>query len=139
MADAEYSKLQIAGEYLDAAMQFYIDQQNYFCAIHLAAAAAELLDEHLPQEKRTVEIAWNAQRARRRMETGTDASKQDIKNVLLYSKNTIKHMDTVERTATLDPIFEAQWWIDHALTSFEKLELTKTPTLWRYQEVRNEE
>jgi hypothetical protein len=40
----EVRKLNIAVEYLDAAMQMYVDQRNFFCAIHLAGAAAELFD-----------------------------------------------------------------------------------------------
>lgn len=139
MADAEYSKLQIALEYIDAAMQFYIDRRNYFCAIHLAAAAAELFDKHLPKENSTFEISRRAQKAMHQIETGNAASKRYVKNVLLYSKNTIKHMDDENSTAFLDPIFEAQWWIDHALISFEKLKLNKTPIIWRYQDCRNAE
>jgi hypothetical protein len=61
----EVRKLDIAVEYLDAAMQMYIDQRNYFCAIHLAGAAAELFDGHLPKNTgtRISEIAWKCQKA----------------------------------------------------------------------------
>ena len=50
MSTIEIPKLEIAREYLELAMQLYVERRNYFCAIHLAAAAAELFDRHLPEE-----------------------------------------------------------------------------------------
>lgn len=44
-------KKDIATEYLNAAMQMYLRKENYFCAIHLAAAAFELFDLHLPKNR----------------------------------------------------------------------------------------
>ena len=49
MAEGVFTKLAIACEYLDLAMQLYVEQENYFCAIHLAAAAEELFGSHLPE------------------------------------------------------------------------------------------
>jgi hypothetical protein len=48
-------------------------------------------------------------------------------------------MDDGEQQVTIDPISDAQWYIDNALISFEKLNLTKTPTAWKYQDYRNAE
>ena len=139
MTDAVYQKLDIAKEYLDAAMQMYLEQRDYFCAIHLAGAAAELLDRHLPEERRTFWIAWRAQKALHRYETGKEPSKKEINEVVNGSKNAIKHMADGQQTVMLDPVSEAQWYIDNALVSWEKLGLGKTPTNWRYQDYRNAE
>jgi hypothetical protein len=139
MTSAVYQKLGIAREYLDAAMQMYLEQQNYFCAIHLAGAALELLDHHLPKEDRTFGIAWRAQRALHCDETGEEPSDKEINNILNGPKNAIKHMKVEDQTVTLDPVFEAEWWIECALVIWEKLELRKTPTGWRYQDYRNAE
>jgi hypothetical protein len=48
MVEAVYRKLDIAREYLDAAIEFFLARHNFFCAIHLAAAAEELFGAHLP-------------------------------------------------------------------------------------------
>ncbi len=137
MTDAVYQKLYIAGEYLDAALQMYLEQRNYFCALHLAGAAAELLDQHLPEEDRTFGIAWRAQRALHYIETGEEPSNRKINKVLNGPKNAIKHMENEEQTVTVDPVLEAEWTIESALVSSEKLKLRKTPTGWRYQDYRN--
>jgi hypothetical protein len=139
MTTAVYQKLDIAGEYLDAAMQMYLEQRDYFCAIHLAGAAAELLDRHLPKEDRTFGIAQRAQKELHCVETGDEASDKEINEVLNGPKNAIKHTGNNERTVTLDPVCEAEWWIESALTSWEKLKLRRTPTGWRYQDYRNAE
>jgi hypothetical protein len=134
-----YSKLDIANQYLDAAMQMYLEHRNYFCAIHLAGAAAELFDRQLPQGMSTYEIAWRAQRALHRVETNKDATNEEIKRVINGTKNAIKHMNDGEPKVTIDPIFEAKRHIDDAVVSSEKLGLEKTPTAWRYQDYRNTE
>jgi hypothetical protein len=56
------------------------------------------------------------------------------------SRNSIKHIDDDgEQKVTIDPISETELYIDNALISFEKLNLTKTPTAWKYQHYRNAE
>jgi hypothetical protein len=136
----EITKLDIAIEYLDAAMQMYVDQRNYFCAVHLAGAATELFDAHLPKQTRISEIAWKCQRALHESETGSQPSNKEINEVVNGSRNAIKHMDQDGVvTVAFDPIAEAEWYIDNALISFEKLRLTKTPAAWRYQDHRNAE
>ena len=52
MTERKVSKLEIAQEYLDAAIEFFLAGTNFFCAIHLAAAAEELFGAHLPKSQR---------------------------------------------------------------------------------------
>jgi hypothetical protein len=132
-------KLDIAIEYLDAAMQMYIDRKNFFCAIHLAEAAAELFDAHLPEENRIRRIAWLAQKQMHLSENGKEASNEQINMVMSGTKNAIKHMNDGERCFTVDPISEAEWSIEQAIVSFERLGLEKTATLWKFQDCRNTE
>ena len=62
MTEVEVSKLTIAGEYLDAAIEFFLARTNYFCAIHLSAAAEELFGAHLPEDVRIFTLAWRPRR-----------------------------------------------------------------------------
>ena len=57
MTEAVYSKIDIAREYLDAAIEFFLAGDNFFCVIHLAAAAEELFGAHLPESQRISTLA----------------------------------------------------------------------------------
>jgi hypothetical protein len=135
----EISKLEIAAEYLDIAMQMYLEQRNYFCAIHLAAAAAELFDGYLQEDKRGHGIAWRAQQAMHWFEKGVAPRSGEVRDVLYGTKNAVKHIKDDIRTVTVDPVFEASWYIDQALNSAEKLNLRKSPMIWKYQDRRSAE
>jgi hypothetical protein len=140
MAKAEFTKMAIACEYLDMAMQFYMEERNYFCAIHLAAAAQELFGKHLPDRARIYTITRKAQRALHQLETGRGPSKKELDAVVTYAKNKIKHEDG-ELTVTLDPVFEARRYIDDALINFNKLremeacrpQLPISATMWKFR------
>ena len=43
MTERKVSKLAIAHEYLDAAIEFFLARTNFFCAINLTAAAEEAI------------------------------------------------------------------------------------------------
>jgi len=105
------------------AMQLYIEERNYFCAIHLAGAAEELFGKHLPERERIHTIARNAQKALHEMETGRKPTKKELDVSVTYAKNTIKHEDceSGERSVTLDVVFEARRYIEDALINFNKL------------------
>jgi hypothetical protein len=148
VAKATYTKVQIACEYLDAAMDMYIQKRNYLCAIHLAAAAEELLGMHLPAEQRICTLAMKAQMALQILganpEPGNDATwrveHEKAKGIVLEPKNQIKHHDRGETDEVLiDPVFEAAHWIEQALINFEKLKLVKSAAYWRFIDYRNRE
>jgi hypothetical protein len=147
MAKAVFTKLSIACTYLDMAMQLYIEERDYFCAIHLAAAAEELFGKHLPEQERIYTITRKAQRALHEIETGREPTKQELEAVVAYAKNAIKHenYDGGERSVTLDPVFEARRYIEDALINFNKLresekyrrDLPKSPTMWKFEDYQN--
>ena len=62
MTEIEVPKLEIACEYLDAAIEFFLERTNFFCAINLAAAAGELFDAHLPESEQMFTLAWKRRR-----------------------------------------------------------------------------
>jgi hypothetical protein len=100
MAVAVHPKLDIAVEFLDAAMQMSMEGKNYFCVLHLAAAAAELFDAHRRDGATSLfEMAWKAERGMRALETGRLLTDKEAKEVVNRSKNTIKHMNDGEREA----------------------------------------
>jgi hypothetical protein len=130
-----YAKLDVAREYLDAAMQMYMNRRDYFCAMHLAGAAAELFDRHLPNGKRRMfEMTWKAEKALHAQDTGEVLTDRDAKKVVNWSKNAVKHMNDGEQTISIDAPAEAWWWIEHAFLSFCRLGLPKTPIMWKYQD-----
>jgi hypothetical protein len=49
MTEREVPKLEIASEFLDAAIEFFLAGCNFFCAIHLSAAAEELFGAHVSE------------------------------------------------------------------------------------------
>lgn len=139
-----YVKLDIAREYLDLAMQLYMEKRNYFCAIHLAATAEELFGKHLPKSKRIYNIALKAQKALRILESGhepenLEMAHKEAKSVLLSSKNAIKHMSDAETTISIDPVSEAVDWIEQALINFYKLKMLKSQTLLKFEDYRSEQ
>jgi hypothetical protein len=63
MTAAVHKKVDIVYEYLQTAMQLYVEEKHYFPAMHLAAAAEELFGRHLPEGGRMSSIALKAQMA----------------------------------------------------------------------------
>jgi hypothetical protein len=134
MTDTVYSKLDIAYEYLETAMRLYVEERDYFSAMHLAAAAEELFGKHLPEAQRMSSMMLKGQIALRVLNTGEEneyAAAQDkkgkeykeAKEIILGPKNGIKHMkdDGSDATITINPIAEAREWIEHALNNFKKV------------------
>ena len=140
------------------AMQNYMQGQNYFCSIHLAGAAEELLAKYLPKEKQGFEFAWKAQRALQAEATQSgpshesekylaESAKQDrltkkdraAMNFVNADKNAVKHMSPNAPTITIDPAPSALWQIEQALKNFYKLKQGKSAMLWRFEDFRNVE
>jgi hypothetical protein len=140
VTERKVSKLQIAQEYLDAAIEFFLAGTNFFCAIHLAAAAEELFGAHLPKSQRVSTAAWKANRALKweTDETGPIPTKADALRSVNKWKNEVKHMrNRARRTVAIDPPFIAEHHIEHALINFYKLKLQKSAALWKFEDHRN--
>jgi hypothetical protein len=137
MSEQVVSKREIACEYLDAAIEFYLACTNLFCAIHLAAAAEELLGKQVPEDQRIFTFAWKAEKALK-SETGPSVSDTEARKSVNELKNRIKHMDNRgDATVTIDPMLEAEFYIEHALINFYKLNLPKSSAIWKFEDHQN--
>ena len=133
-------KLDIALEFLDLAMQLYMEGRNYLCAIHLAGAAEELLGMHRLKAERISELTLKAQKGLQYIETGKLPKDAEARKIVNLSKNSIKHMrDNTDDTIDIDPSAEARRWIEDALINLEKLELKKSITMWKFEDYTNEQ
>jgi hypothetical protein len=138
VTEREVSKLEIANEYLDAAIEFFLAQKSYFSAIHLAAAAEELFGAHLPESQRIFTLAWKAEKALM-AETGSVPSDAAARRSVNEWKNDVKHMnDGTSPTIRIDPAFAAEHHIEQALVNFYKLHLRKSPAVWRFEGHQNQ-
>ena len=133
MAERTVQKLDVACEYLDAAIEFFLERRNYFCAIHLASAAEELLGAHRPKNERIFELAWRADKALR-SETGPTPSDDEARRGVNRWKNEIKHMKNGVLTLTIDESWIAEWHIDEALVNYYYLKLPKSASIRRYDD-----
>jgi hypothetical protein len=135
MIEREVPKIEIAHEYLDAAIEFFLARTNLFCVIHLAAAAEELFGAHLPEPQRN--LSWKAEKALK-SETGPTPTDAAARKSVNEWKNEVKHMnDTTCRTVTIDPGFAAEHHIEQALVNFYKLKLQKTAAVWKFEDHQN--
>jgi hypothetical protein len=137
MAEREVAKIDIALEYLDAAITFFLTQRNFFCAIHLAAVAEELFGGHLAEEHRIEQSALKAEKALL-AERGCDPTEREVHRSVKKWKNEVKHMGS--RTASslhIDEVFAADYHIEQALINFYRLGLQKSPAIWRYEDFKN--
>ena len=137
MTEVEVSKLEIAREYLDAAIGFLLAGTNYFCAIHLSAAAEELFGAHLPEGERIFTLAWKAEKALK-SEAGSIPSDAAARRSVNERKNDLKHMnDGGTRTMMVEPAIAAEHHIEQALINFYKLKLRKSAAVWKFEDHQN--
>ncbi len=138
MTGREVAKLEVALEYLDAAIEFFLAGRNFFCAIHLSAAAEELLGAHLPESQRIFTYAWKAEKALLSETADAEVTTAEARKSVNEWKNEVKHMnDSTSRTVTIDPAFAAEHHIEQALVNFYKLSLRKSPAIWKFEEYQN--
>jgi hypothetical protein len=142
MTARDVAKIEIAREYLDAAIEFFLAQRSFFCAIHLAAAAEELFGAHLAECQRIFTLARKAEKALK-SETGPTPSDKEAGRSVNEWKNNVKHMDNkhmdngTSLTLTIDPSFAAKHHIEEALINFYKLELQKSAAVWKFEDYQN--
>jgi hypothetical protein len=137
MTERIVCKQDIAREYIDAAIEFFLEGRNYFCVIHLAAAAEELLGAHRPKDKHIFTLAWKAQKELR-SETGLTPSDKEARNDVNKWKHQVKHMSDGVPTLTIDEAAMAEWHIEHALVNYYHLKLPKSAAIWRFEAYQND-
>jgi len=136
-----YNKLHVACEFLDHAMQLYMEKRDLFCAVHLAATAEELFGMYLRPEDRILTKAVKAQKALHVLEKNEVPSDSDVLKLLLWPKNTIKHMKALgenDLNIVYNPIKKARHWIEQAIINHNKI-FPKSQTMLRYEDCSSRE
>jgi len=137
VTEREVTKLEIACEYLDAAIEFYLTRRNFLCAIHLSAAAEELFGAHLPEDRRIFALAWKTEK-RLKSAAGPIVSDTASRKSVNDWKNEVKHMnDGTSGMLKLDPAFAVEFHIEHAFSNFYELDLQKSAAVWKFEDHQN--
>lgn len=128
----EYSKLQIALEYLDAAIEEREIHKRYFAATNLAGVAEEILGKILrvlgEKDRRTdaLDFLESLQTVVNRYLGRKATNRKDLSKLISKTKNGIKHMDNVsDQKAKLfyDIEEESIWHIQNAINNMDRLGL----------------
>ena len=143
----EYPKLNIALEYLEAAIEERELHQRYFAAMNLAGVAEELLgkiirvDGNTDQLTDTVNTLCEIQKAGTEHLGWEERSKKDLKILLGSTKNSIKHMNNVsDKNARLyfEVEDESKWLIQAAVRNLDILEIHHSDTVKSFLEKHSE-
>ncbi|MBA6262311.1 hypothetical protein [Colwellia sp. Bg11-12] len=125
----EYSKVEIALEYLESAIDEYDLHKRYFSCMNLAFVAEELLGKFVRtltgKPDRHTESMNSLLKIQEKIDLGFKDRKK-LQKLLLNGKNTIKHMDNIsENKAKLYyPIeIEAFWAIECAVENIKLLDI----------------
>lgn len=128
----EYPKINIALEYLEAAIEERELHQRYFAAMNLAGVAEELLGKVIRVVGKTDQITDTVNTLSEIQKLGMkhlgweERSRKDLKNLLGRTKNSIKHMDNVfDNNAKLyfEVEEESKWLIHAAIRNLDILEI----------------
>lgn len=134
----KYPKLNIALEYLEAAIEEREIHERYFAAMNLAGVAEELLGkiiratggkDHLTK---TVEDLEFIQKKVREHLDFEERSRKDFKKLLGSTRNSIKHMDSVfDSKAQLyfEVEDESKWLIQAAIRNLDILGIYHSGTV----------
>jgi hypothetical protein len=134
----EYSKLNIALEYLEAAIEERELHQRYFAAMNLAGVAEELLGKinrvagETDQLTDTVNTLSEIQKVGIENLGWDERSRKDLKNLLGSTKSSIKHMDNVfDINAKLyfEVEDESKWLIQAAIRNLDILKIYHSGTV----------
>lgn len=137
----EYSKSDIALEYLDAAIEERELHQRYFAAMNLAGVAEELFGKLVrvagKQDRLTnavEDLSYIQEMLWAKMGWAKQSSK-DLKKLLVSPKNSIKHMDSgADSNAKLHFVVEdeSKWMIQSAIRNMDALGVERSETVRRF-------
>ncbi|NVD74560.1 hypothetical protein HUX88_29170 [Duganella sp. BJB1802] len=136
------SKMTVATEYLNRAIELYFRGDSDFSALHLAGAAQELLGKFVGRAGRQSAHSQLVDGALRIANvlppTGKPATEKGIKGVISFAKNRVKHMDeTGDDMIEYDVRKAAADMLDIAIAEFYELfdsgaEISISPEIERY-------
>ncbi len=139
----EYPKLQIAIEYLEAAIEERELHQRYFAAMNLAGVAEEILGKVIrtnggvDQLTETVNLLSTIQDGAWELLGWEQLDKKRLKKLLGSTKNSIKHMDNASE-ANAELFFmvedESKWLIQAAIRNLDILNIYYSNTVKEFVE-----
>ncbi len=119
-----YSKLDIAVNQIQTAIEIYLNDQDPFSVITLAGAGEEILARLLQRHSKEPTLMKHAE-ALKAIHEELNGKSPDLKHVrdsLNEAKNTIRHMNCSENgNVTMDPIFEAEAMLNRAIDNYYAL------------------
>jgi hypothetical protein len=134
----EYPKINIALEYLEAAIEERELHKRYFAAMNLAGVAEELLGKIIRVVGKTDQLTDAVNSLSVVQKVGIEhlgweeRSRHDLKNLLSSTKNSIKHMNNVsDKNAKLyfEVEDESKWLILAAIRNLDILEIYHSGTV----------
>ena len=134
----EYSKLPIALEYLEAAIEEREIHKRYFASINLAGVAEEILGKVIritggtDQLTSSINTLHSLQEAIAEVSEWEPKNKKELKKFLGITKNGIKHMDNIsDLNAKLyfDVETESVWAIQAAIRNLDILKIYHSGTV----------
>ncbi|WP_414728964.1 hypothetical protein [Zhongshania aliphaticivorans] len=134
----EYPKLNIALEYLEAAIEERELHKRYFAAMNLAGVAEELLGKIIRVLGKTDQLTDAVNTLSEIQKVGIEhleweeRSRKDLKNLLGRTKNGIKHMNNmsdINAKLYFEVEDESKWLIQAAIRNLDKLEIYHSGTV----------
>jgi len=128
-------KLEIADEFLDQAIECYLDKSKYVTALHLAGAAQEIYGKWLRCNKGQdfSSIMMNHAETLAK-EHSLTFDRKAHKKADKHAKNTIKHFDNkADRFAELDPQLDSVIMLSEAVTEHIMLKRIETKNIERFK------
>ena len=142
----EYSKIKIALEYIEAAIEERELHHRYFAAMNLAAVTEELLGKIIrvagktDQFTQAVDTLTEVQKFTSKHLGWPEQSRKDLKKILGSTKNSIKHMDSIfDQNAKLyfNVEDESKWLIQAAIRNLDILKIYHSVTVKTFVEKYN--
>lgn len=137
----KYSKLFVATEQLDTALQLYLGGHDYFSAITLAGAAEEILSVYLKRHSQPNSFDEDLESSQRvyLWLYGEEVSRHAMHKTVNRVKNATKHMQGKSDTELVcHPAEEAKTVLDRAVSNYYRLmafeELPETPRIREFHE-----
>lgn len=127
-----YTKLQLAEIQLERALQLYLDEDDYVCAVTLAGAAEELLGKLREQSGGTSELKWlidECVAVGRNVFAETWTTKL-FSEVFTYPRNEFKHIGNGSPTEILRETVVPM--IARAITNYRELTGKETARMTRF-------
>jgi hypothetical protein len=134
----EYSKLKVALEYLDAAIEEREVHQRYFAAMNLAGVSEELLGKYIRAmggKDQLTDVVEKLSELQEKLDGLIDlgfTNRKELKKLLGSSKNGIKHMDNgsdLNANLYFEIETESKWLIRAAIRNLDFLEIPHSKTV----------